>query len=146
MAVAQYELGTSSTLPDQLSSDDAPVPLENLQRAQKAFAAQKSRLTSYLPEPGYFVVGAVAGAVSRTCTAPLDRLKVYLLVNTKSSANVALDAAKHGHPMTAIAGAVRPIGEAIRSLYRIGGLQTFFAGKETSNFSTNAIPAMLLIL
>jgi solute carrier family 25 phosphate transporter 23/24/25/41 len=110
--------------------DRTPSPhLGKLQKAQKAFATEKSRLTSYLPEPGYFLVGAVAGALSRTATAPLDRLKVYLLVSTKTGANIALDAAKHGHPLAAIVGAVRPIGEAIRCLYRIGGLRTFFAGQ-----------------
>ena len=36
-------------------------------------------LTSFLPKPGYFVAGATSGAVSRTATAPLDRLRVYLI-------------------------------------------------------------------
>ncbi|CRK31765.1 hypothetical protein BN1723_018465, partial [Verticillium longisporum] len=55
---------------------------------------KKTKLTSYIPDPGYFLAGAVAGGVSRTATAPLDRLKVYLLVNTKSSADTALAALK----------------------------------------------------
>ncbi len=58
----------------------APAP------GQKARALSKSKLTQYLPETGYFIAGALAGGISRTATAPLDRLKVYLLVNTKPGA------------------------------------------------------------
>lgn len=77
---------------------------------------------------GYFLAGAISGGVSRTATAPLDRLKVYLLVNTKSSANLALDAAKHGNALSALKNAGRPIGDAVMSLWKAGGFRTFFAG------------------
>ncbi|EJT79212.1 calcium dependent mitochondrial carrier protein [Gaeumannomyces tritici R3-111a-1] len=89
---------------------------------------KESKLTDYLPEPGYFVAGAIAGGVSRTATAPLDRLKVYLLVNTKASTTVAISAATHGHPLAAAKTASKPITSAVASLYKSGGLRTFFAG------------------
>ncbi|KXX75009.1 Calcium-binding mitochondrial carrier SAL1 [Madurella mycetomatis] len=88
----------------------------------------KTRLTDLLPEPGYFLAGAVSGGVSRTATAPLDRLKVYLLVNTKNTSTAALAAAKHGRPLAALRNAGGPIAEAIVSLWKAGGLRTFFAG------------------
>lgn len=86
-------------------------------------------LTQYLPEPGYFVAGALAGGISRTATAPLDRLKVYLLVNTKAKTGASIDAAKKGQGLAALRQAGKPIGDAVRDLYKAGGFRTFFAGK-----------------
>ncbi|KAK6084168.1 Calcium-binding mitochondrial carrier SAL1 [Seiridium cupressi] len=85
-------------------------------------------LIKYLPDPGYFVAGAVAGGISRTATAPLDRLKVYLLVNTKSTSHAAIDAAKSGQPLVAVTNAARSFWLATTELYRNGGLRGFFAG------------------
>ncbi|KAI1499425.1 calcium dependent mitochondrial carrier protein [Biscogniauxia marginata] len=90
--------------------------------------AKRSVLIRYLPDPGYFIAGAVAGGISRTATAPLDRLKVYLLVNTQPGANIAFDAAKHGHPLLAVRNAGRPLFTAITDLYKSGGIRGFFAG------------------
>jgi solute carrier family 25 phosphate transporter 23/24/25/41 len=89
-----------------------------------------SRLTDLLPEPGYFLAGAISGGVSRTATAPLDRLKVYLLVNTTTKANVAVAAAKQGRPLAALRNASGPIVDAVVSLWKAGGMKTFFAGKQ----------------
>ncbi|XXG97562.1 hypothetical protein Hte_003867 [Hypoxylon texense] len=89
---------------------------------------KRSVLIKYIPDPGYFVAGAVAGGISRTATAPLDRLKVYLLVNTTSSTNTALDAAKKGQPLRAIKHAGVPLFTAISDLYKSGGIRGFFAG------------------
>lgn len=93
----------------------------------------KSRLTQYLPEPGYFIAGALAGGISRTATAPFDRLKVYLLVNTETKTDTALNAIKKGPPLGAVRNAGKPIGDAVRALWRAGGFRTFFAGKSPTH-------------
>ncbi|CAK7198424.1 hypothetical protein SEUCBS139899_001085 [Sporothrix eucalyptigena] len=100
-----------------------------------------SRLTQYVPHPGYFLAGALAGGISRTATAPFDRLKVYLLVNTQTkapgasaTAGVTKAASKTvtGTSEAAVPKKLRktgkPIRDAIVNLYRAGGLRTFFAG------------------
>lgn len=89
----------------------------------------KSGLTELLPDAGYFLAGAVSGGVSRTATAPLDRLKVFLLVNTKPKSTAAVEAVKSGQPLNALKNAGGPIYEAFKTLWRAGGIKTFFAGK-----------------
>jgi len=96
----------------------------------------KSKLTEYLPHPGYFLAGAVSGGVSRTATAPLDRLKVFLLVNTQASTAVPIDAIKRGRVVTALRNSYRPIGDAVMTLWKAGGFRTFFAGKDRDLSST----------
>ena len=98
-----------------------------------------SRLTQYVPHPGYFLAGALAGGISRTATAPFDRLKVYLLVNTQSKgagASAVAEATKAAVGSSATGESVpknlrktgRPIRDAMVNLYRAGGFRTFFAG------------------
>ena len=89
---------------------------------------KKFRLTSFIPDPGYFLAGAIAGGVSRTATAPLDRLKVYLLVNTNTGPEKALAAVVQGRPAVAAKNAARPFTAAVQDLYRSGGFRGFFAG------------------
>jgi solute carrier family 25 phosphate transporter 23/24/25/41 len=73
--------------------------------------------------------------VSRTATAPLDRLKVFLLVNTKSSSSAAstgsaTTAAKQGRPAAvAMRRSMNPIVQAVHDIYGSGGLRSFFAGE-----------------
>jgi solute carrier family 25 phosphate transporter 23/24/25/41 len=90
---------------------------------------KKFKLTDFAPDPGYFLAGAIAGGVSRTATAPLDRLKVYLLVNTSISSETAAAAVKQGRPLAAVKNALRPISDAVKDLFRNGGLRSFFAGE-----------------
>ncbi|KAE9572352.1 Calcium-binding mitochondrial carrier [Colletotrichum fructicola] len=77
---------------------------------------------------GYFIAGAVAGGLSRTATAPLDRLKVYLLVNTRATTETAATALKQGRPVDALRNAVRPFGDAVKDLWKAGGIRSLFAG------------------
>lgn len=90
---------------------------------------KKYKLTDFVPDTGYFLAGAIAGGVSRTATAPLDRLKVYLLVNTKSGSETALGAIKQGRPLVALKNAARPFGDAVKDLFQSGGFRGFFAGE-----------------
>ncbi|KAH7021217.1 mitochondrial carrier domain-containing protein [Microdochium trichocladiopsis] len=109
-----------TTSPSQLEQTEHDSPKKG----------KNKKLISFLPDSGYFVAGAVAGGISRTATAPLDRLKVYLLVKTDSGskAKVALDAAKKGQPVKAAKRVGGPLLTAITELYKSGGVRGFFAG------------------
>lgn len=101
--------------------------------ASAAASSKRLVLTDYVPDPGYFLAGAIAGGVSRTATAPLDRLKVYLLVNTRMRRETAATTLKQGRPVAAaLKNALLPFGDAVRDLYQSGGLRGFFAGEEAS--------------
>lgn len=103
--------------------------------------ASEQRLMSLLPEPGYYLAGAISGGISRTATAPIDRLKVYLLVDNKSKTNTVIAAAKAGSVVAAARSAGTPVTEAIRDLYKTGGLRTFFAGRNISPRPLTITPA-----
>lgn len=119
----------SAPLPSQQSkANQSRHDHEDIADADGAVNIKPRLLTILLPHPGYFVAGAMAGVVSRTATAPLDRLKVYLIAQT-SVKDEAINAAKSGAPLQAAKHASRPLIEASKTLWRMGGIRSLFAGQ-----------------
>lgn len=79
---------------------------------------------------GYFLAGGLAGVVSRTCTAPFDRLKVYLIAQSGTPIQQTVKTAVG----TAAASSAKtnntsgPIRSALRTLWKQGGVRAFFVG------------------
>ena len=97
-------------------------------------ARRKLRLTDLVPDVGYFIAGGVSGITSRTVTAPLDRLKVYLIAQTTNS-NDAIQAAKSGAPLKAGRQGMRTLVNACKDLWAAGGIRSLFAGEYFSLLS-----------
>jgi len=126
--------------PDDMSSESQTIvkllssEAENSQLSATASQHAASKilpmppLTAFLPGPGFFAAGAMSGIVSRTTTAPLDRLKVYLIAQT-DNARQALDAVKGGQPLQGTKHAVQPLLNACKELWSAGGMRSLFAGK-----------------
>lgn len=84
-------------------------------------------ISDRFPQIGYFLAGGAAGIVSRTTTAPLDRLKVYLIAQTDNTTET-LRAAKSGHITQALRGAWNTAVKAQKELWAAGGVRSLFAG------------------
>ncbi|QRV87496.1 mitochondrial carrier protein [Ceratobasidium sp. AG-Ba] len=83
----------------------------------------------------FLLAGGIAGAVSRTATAPFDRLKVYLITrqpevieNIKQQASTPGSAGTAGRLTSATAGSARALGRAVTNIYAEGGLAAFWVG------------------
>jgi solute carrier family 25 phosphate transporter 23/24/25/41 len=135
----------------QLRDSDTEIPLSPHgdptlpppDSATKIFS-RKILLTGLPQALGYFLAGACAGIASRTVTAPLDRLKVYLIAQT-SNKEAAVEAAKGGSPVKAVRRFSRPLVDAVKDLWAAGGMRSLFAGKfSPADIITEMKPLMLV--
>lgn len=122
--LAQKEATQLHSLPPQVVVEVPPVEVPHT-----LWEDWKEWLISFVHFSGYFVAGGVSGIVSRTATAPLDRLKVYLIAKTEVSE--AITQAKSGSPLRAVQKAWTPLVSAMKELWAVGGMRSLFAGEFT---------------
>jgi solute carrier family 25 phosphate transporter 23/24/25/41 len=103
----------------------------------------------------FLLAGGIAGVVSRTATAPFDRLRVYLmtaapeqLVSAGAPVKEAIMALRNGGTEAGVAAAAstaqqgsRIVGRAVASLYRGGGIRAFWVGNGLN--TTKILPVRL---
>ncbi|SMN18652.1 similar to Saccharomyces cerevisiae YNL083W SAL1 ADP/ATP transporter [Maudiozyma saulgeensis] len=84
----------------------------------------------------FFVAGGVSGVISRTCTAPFDRIKVFLIARTDLSSTIlnSKEDLLARNPKANIDKLRSPIVKAITSLYRQGGIKAFYVGNGLNTF------------
>jgi len=125
LATATFEQYTADNA--AVVEDDPYVPVKPARR--KVEEDRPLKLTDLVPDVGYFIAGGLSGITSRTATAPLDRLKVYLIAQT-GNAQEAIEAAKSGAAVQATKQSVKTLRNAVNDLWAAGGIKSLFAGMQ----------------
>jgi solute carrier family 25 phosphate transporter 23/24/25/41 len=108
-----------------IEDNDPHIPIKPARRKEP----EPIRLTDFVPNVGYFAAGGLSGITSRTATAPLDRLKVYLIAQTGTNkSQEVLQAARSGAPLQATKRGISTLVIACKELWAAGGMRSLFAG------------------
>jgi solute carrier family 25 phosphate transporter 23/24/25/41 len=111
-------------------SDEGDRETQNKSRRRRSMEANSAKererpatdptlaLVAQIPKPAYFfAAGAIAGAIGKTVTAPLDRIKVLLQVKGGFSGAAVVQAAQSGG-----------FFPTMRAIFREEGLRSFWKG------------------
>lgn len=84
---------------------------------------------------GFFLAGGLSGVVSRTCTAPLDRIKVFLIARTDLSSTLLKNKTQLRHHIEELRHKKippqkieSPLVRSIKTIYKQGGIKAFYVG------------------
>lgn len=93
-------------------------------------------INDFIDGIGFFFAGGLAGVVSRTCTAPLDRIKVFLIARTDLSSTIlnTTEQVLAHNPHANVEKLRSPLIKAIITLYRGGGIRQFYVGNGLNIF------------
>ena len=120
---------------DTAALADPHIPIKPARRKTPDPQVEPLKLMDFVPDVGYFVAGAVSGITSRTATAPIDRVKVFLIAQT-GRPRKAIEAVKAGAPVQATKHGASSLKNACVELWAAGGMRSMFAGMSTFRVRT----------